>query len=651
MPIIYVPLKDILTSPDDPVDLALLPPEEAIEYVRRTYAFLPKEARITLSEGIVTITIPDETAQRVNEAIGKHQRAIRLAEQGRYRSAIPLFRQVLEIVPDHLDARRNLAMAYMEVGDNEAAKRHLLHVLQLHPQDTHAYLIVGNIYAQVENDLGAAERFYEAAYRLSPQDAYVLNSFGALLGKRGHFERACELFEQAIEYEPDYPNPRYGLALVYAERGDAKSAISVLEELFARPKSKDSRRDPVYDQARGLYLNACREVAQAENAKMMAHLEQAIDHFAEEAGYPIHVVKDDSLDVPANTQLAWVYGRAYHTIKYKSADPAILPHLIAHEFEHIRLAYEALEAGRGKLFSTTDRTRDIALRFVTSSVSKLQRMGLDRRVIDDYVERIISGLANQLYNIPLDMFIEHRVYHNEPFLRPSQLVSLDATHSEALRALTDPSVREMSPTRVFQASTAMNCAFALFTDSLFGGATAYAGPYADSRMLSTGRRLFRAWKRALSRLKPGDEYDLVDEFAKILRLQGWYEWKSEQADIASVPTDTELEGVTNPDLLKEKTSAAVMYCLDALKRFENMLDSQVIQIATEIAMLGRSGLDYASSERKYTLRSLPGERFSGLQLMCLMHVGFKRADPTMDPGTGLDDAYRQALDLYRLGGR
>ena len=55
----------------------------------------------------------------------------------------------------------------------------------------------------------------------------------------------------------------------------------------------------------------------------------------------------------------------------------------------------------------------------------------------------------------------------------------------------------------------------------------------------------------------------------------------------------------------------------------------------EIAILGQSGLDYASSEQKYRLASLPGETFSGLQLMRLMYVGFKDIQPTLDVGMAL----------------
>jgi DNA-binding NarL/FixJ family response regulator len=63
-----------------------------------------------------------------------------------------------------------------------------------------------------------------------------------------------------------------------------------------------------------------------------------------------------------------------------------------------------------------------------------------------------------------------------------------------------------------------------------------------------------------------------------------------------------------------------MYCLSALNRFEDKSQEEVRYIVAEIALLGRSGLDYASAEKKYTLQTLRGETFSGLQLMYLIYL-------------------------------
>ena len=89
-----------------------------------------------------------------------------------------------------------------------------------------------------------------------------------------------------------------------------------------------------------------------------------------------------------------------------------------------------------------------------------------------------------------------------------------------------------------------------------------------------------------------------------------------------------------------------MYMLDALERFDTLPKSKVKQIAFEIAVLGMSGLDYASSERKYRLNALPGEEFSGLQLMCLMHAGLRQVDPSLSTGMDLEGPYQAARGMF-----
>src|SRR5207253_1082612 len=109
------------------------------------------------------------------------------------------------------------------------------------------------------------------------------------------------------------------------------------------------------------------------------------------------------------------------------------------------------------------------------------------------------------------------------------------------------------------------------------------------------------------------------------------------------------EGTTNPALLQEKHPAAVFYFLDAFQRFNAMTPEQIRTIAFEIALLGRNGLDYASPDEKYELRSIPDQKFSGLHLMCLMYAGFKRDVPEHDVGMDLNDPFLTALVLYESG--
>ena len=128
-------------------------------------------------------------------------------------------------------------------------------------------------------------------------------------------------------------------------------------------------------------------------------------------------------------------------------------------------------------------------------------------------------------------------------------------------------------------------------------------------------------------------------------LRNWYEWKPDPGhhDLTAPPRH---EGTTNPELLQQKHPAAVWYLLSALERYDKLPVDKVREITFEIGVIGQRGLDYADSEPKYTLQSLPGENFSGLQLMCLMFAGFKCFAPEQDTGMDLNEPFLQALEMF-----
>jgi hypothetical protein len=55
----------------------------------------------------------------------------------------------------------------------------------------------------------------------------------------------------------------------------------------------------------------------------------------------------------------------------------------------------------------------------------------------------------------------------------------------------------------------------------------------------------------------------------------------------------------------------------------------------------------ADTSKTDTLRFLPGEEFSGLQLLSIMYIGFKQVNPELDTGLALHEPYQQALALHK----
>ena len=91
---------------------------------------------------------------------------------------------------------------------------------------------------------------------------------------------------------------------------------------------------------------------------------------------------------------------------------------------------------------------------------------------------------------------------------------------------------------------------------------------------------------------------------------------------------------------------AVMYCLSALEKFAKLSPEQVKNIGLEIALRGTRGIDVNSSEQQYTLRSTEGN-FSGLYLVCLQYVAFRKIAPEQNIGFDLSAEYEAALNLFK----
>ena len=395
---------------DHPLDLSALPAAEAVERIKDLYGFLRSAVEVTIEHGVATITIADEQTQQTSQALRTLEQAIRQAQRGNYERAVSLFQDVLQVLPEHTAARRQLAMALMESGDYAAAKKHLIRVLQLDPDDAWAYLILGNVYMQAEHDLGSAERYYQSALDSAPDDAFILNSMGMLQAERGHYAAACRYFQAAGEQRPDFPNPRYGLALAYVREGKLEEAQSALRDLFAAPGSEDRRHQPVYAEARTLYRDIHRQRALERAETNLQRLRRVMDAYAKESGTPIEIQEDPSLNGPSKVELAWVHGRTKHIIRYRNTDQAGYVYLLAHEFEHIVLATEARAAGRERLFATDPADLANARHALAKDVKRLdRRLDLTPSQLEEHLRRLITGLANQTLQHPVGP--DHRQPH------------------------------------------------------------------------------------------------------------------------------------------------------------------------------------------------------------------------------------------------
>lgn len=362
----------------------------------------------------------------------------------------------------------------------------------------------------------------------------MLNSFADLIMETGKHRDVQLLLGKAMEINPKDPkNLRtyYRLALSHYLAGDHDRAFKTLDEMFSKTPRDETRSKPVFKEARELHKALNAQLAESQLNEMIRYVDQRRKYLEQKEGYPIRLMEDDALEyVAARTQIAWKHHRGHHEIRYRTKDPFTIPHILTHEMEHTDLEYEARRIGRNRIFTTDSETRERAIRSIQDHVYKLRNVGFSDGSVTKVSLDLIHGLANQLFNSPLDMVIEKRLYESHEPLRPSQFLSLLAFQTEHLAVVTNPEIRELSPPSVYRASVTLNCASALCVDHIYKGKTEYTTSYKKLDVFGVGKQLFEIWRDAMKNYRHGDEYDLVDEFARKMKLENWYKWMHDSDD-------------------------------------------------------------------------------------------------------------------------
>jgi Tfp pilus assembly protein PilF len=615
----------------------------------KQYGFLPQPLMITVEGDEVVLQFPKESTADEAEAARLAQKDGKKAAEGDFAKATELLKRALKLQPSLHSARRDLAMACMEMGDAESATNHLIEVLRLDPSDAWSWVVLGNLYLGPKNDPETGEKFLRKALSLKPGDAWALNSLAALCHKRGESTEAVRLFEQAIAANPQFANPYLGAATAHAAMQQPDQAAAVLQRLFHMGRLIDTRTHSVYAQARQLYARVQADLARRDESEMFKCVQNYKAGLEALSGYPIKIEEGDLTGtIGARIQMAWAHGRDHHLITTRRGSaPELLCHRETHELTHLKIEAEARQAGKNQFFITNERTHAAAHMALRADADKLRRSGSTPADIQRLHRSLIQGLCGFLFNCPLDMLIERHLHQTFPVLRSAQFLSLHLMADDALKANTNPEIIKLTPRKILRATLAMNGAYSLFLDDLFEGATTFAAPYRQMDNFDMAKRLYQHWNgRSQDVTGGGREYSLVDEFADLLGIRDWYEWQPDPGhhEVAAEPF---LEGVTDEKLLRLKHPAAVCHLLSALERYDKLPIEQVREITFEVARVGQNGIDYASADKQYTLRSLPGETFTGLQLMCLMHAGLKRLAPDTDTGMDLDEPFLKALELHQ----
>ncbi|MGB5715689.1 MAG: XrtA/PEP-CTERM system TPR-repeat protein PrsT [Gammaproteobacteria bacterium] len=144
--------------------------------------------------------------------------------------------------------RRFLGATYHDSGRDEQAIAEYLRVLAMNPADVAVLNNLAWIYFHGGNP--AARNMAERAYRIAPDNAGVLDTYGWILVHEDDVEKGTQLLRQASKQLQDVAEVRYHYAVALHLSGDQQQAREILEALLADGKPFDGR-----EQARQLLVD------------------------------------------------------------------------------------------------------------------------------------------------------------------------------------------------------------------------------------------------------------------------------------------------------------------------------------------------------------------------------------------------------------
>ena len=619
---------------------------------------------ISIIHDIVDITIEGELIEQ-NASLFKLAAA--LCDGHRFEEAKTRLEPLLKEAPHISEYHRILGQILSGQGEQDKAINSLLDALRWDPKNEKAIIKIGNILIRHQHNTEAAMKYYEYALQHKQDDVAVLTRIGLNLIQYGWDDVARHYLDRAFEINPAYPNMYYAFALIAESEHNYKEMF----ELSVVALFKNPCRDQLYRQSLKLVINAANEIIDPEVGG------DIVNAFAEklegECGKKIVVEEDASLKTGTKIEFAENYERNYHLLKYNPGYTAV-HHLIMHELAHLLFASRARAAGTNKLFVRNDELHRKFLDALEKDAQKHSKKGFYEAVIRQYFTALFDELNSQIYNTPIDLFIEDYLFQNHPDLMPYQFVSLLGLIQEGIHATTDENILTIAPPGILSKSKTFNLVNTLQFMKRYGvNLIDEHNPTKTEK--EQAEKFYHEYEECRTMHTPGDEYKLLQSFAKQLYLQNYFSLVEEsgfrqhrdlierlcadaKVDLsgsdaehpAEILADKKMQVFTEAHEGKDINMAVTRFMVEALHYFEKLSGSEINAIAMQIGLLCGDGI--SPDAEGYTVPLIAGKSFTGYQVLAYYYVSWAKAFPEYLEQLQLpfDKEYEFALEMVGMGG-
>ncbi len=622
------------------------------------YTYGPYKPKVTIDNDFVCIEIdtPAILAQDLD-----YQKVIAFCEKGKYADAKPILKKLIEKNPAISEYHRIMGQILSDEGDQEEAINCLIDALRWDSKNGWALLMMGNIFAKFKNDVPTAMKYYDQAQIANPKDNITINNIGANLMQQGKLEEAKKYFYEALKINDQYANTHFALGMIAKMEANLQSAFYSTIQAIKLNKSKDV-----------LYQNSVRQafeiskkiIATDTGKKIFREYRHKLEFDGDRR---IDIIQDEEIPTAAKFEFAENYDRETHIVKYKPSYPAV-EHLIMHELVHLDFVIEARKGELNQLFISTQNHKTEFIKGLEPTIKKFNKMGISEKSISDYCSNLFEGLNRQIFNTPIDLFIEDFLYNEFAELRPFQFISLYNMLQDGIKAVTDKKIVELSPKDIISKSKIYNIVNAIQFKELFG--FDFIKDFnATSIELKLATEFHEEYLQYKDDKEPAEEYELVLHWAEDLKLDKNFElvnehdYRTKRTDIYNLLSSIEKDpyDLESKDPYKQRemdkfqksqeqigiNMAVALFMVDALQFFEAMPQDEIKKIAIEIAMQGTQG--YRPDKDDYKINSVKGKTFSGYHILAYYYVSWSLAIPEMVSQLNLpyEAEYKMALTMHK----
>jgi tetratricopeptide (TPR) repeat protein len=508
--------------------------------------------------------------------------------------------------------------------------------------------------------------YFDQVITADPKNFIALNNIGGALLQNGKVDQAEKYLYKAFEINPNYPNITYALGLIGEMKGDIHKAFDFS---FQTLKSSQSANNPVYQNALKTALDAAKKISDSNSGK--EELIDFIQELEEKTGKEIRMEEDETIPTTAKVEIAENYHREYHLIRYKKS-PAV-DHLILHELIHIQFYHEARQINENKLFTSKNGKLAEFKKQYSKEINGLIKKGYSTETISKLFEQLFHGILLQVFNAPIDLFIEDLIFQKFPALRPQQFLSLYKMGMEAFEAVSNPNAIDLVPNEIVSQSRVYNLLGARHTDDLLGTRLEekYKMTSKEKELVNTFWDEFLEYRRDR---EAGEEYELVQHWGEDLGLGSMFQLveentqqkestvnQSPEAFLSSLENDSvssagyseqeeiEMTAFIADHAHKDLNLPVTYYMLNALDYFKEMSREKVKEIAFEIALLAQTGID--PKKQGYRLNKIPSKKFSGYNLLAYYYVSWAIAVPELlsELQMPFEKEYELAKSIFEAG--